>query len=105
MAGYNYENSLLKSRYIQRDGIINNELPDFSLTNGLNFTLRGGGNEWRTLGGFFRVNYNFDERYLFEVNGRYDGTSKFPQSQQWGFFPSASAGWRVSREKFWNIPY
>lgn len=105
MAGYNYENSLLKSRYIQRDGLINNELPDFSLTNGLNFTLRGGGNEWRTLGGFFRVNYNFDERYLFEVNGRYDGTSKFPQSQQWGFFPSASAGWRVSREKFWNIPY
>ncbi len=69
MAGYNYENSLLKSRYIQRDGIINNELPDFSLTNGLNFTMRGGGNEWRTLGGFFRVNYNFDERYLLEVNG------------------------------------
>lgn len=105
MAGYNYENSLLKSRYIQRDGIINNELPDFSLTNGLNFTLRGGGNEWRTLGGFFRVNYNFDERYLLEINGRYDGTSKFPQTQQWGFFPSASAGWRISKEKFWNIPY
>ncbi|MEZ2444544.1 SusC/RagA family TonB-linked outer membrane protein [Chitinophaga sp. RCC_12] len=105
MAGYNYENSLLKSRYIQRDGIINNELPDFSLTNGLNFTMRGGGNEWRTLGGFFRINYNFDERYLLEVNGRYDGTSKFPQTQQWGFFPSASAGWRISKEKFWNIPY
>ncbi|KAA2238390.1 TonB-dependent receptor [Chitinophaga agrisoli] len=105
MAGYNYENSLLKSRYIQRDGIINNELPDFSLTNGLNFTMRGGGNEWRTLGGFFRINYNFDERYLLEVNGRYDGTSKFPQTQQWGFFPSASAGWRVSKEKFWKIPY
>lgn len=105
MAGYNYENSLLKSRYVQRDGIINNELPDFSLTNGLNFTLRGGGNEWRTIGGFFRLNYNYDERYLLEVNGRYDGTSKFPQSQQWGFFPSASAGWRVSKEKFWTLPY
>ncbi len=105
MAGYNYENSLLKSRYIQRDGIINNELPDFSLTNGQNFTLRGGGNEWRTIGGFFRLNYNYDERYLLEINGRYDGTSKFPQNQQWGFFPSASAGWRVSKEKFWTLPY
>ena len=103
MAGYNYENSLLKSRYVQRDGIINTALPDFSLTNGLNYTLRGGGNEWRTIGGFFRLNYNYDERYLLEVNGRYDGTSKFPQTQQWGFFPSASAGWRVSREKFWTI--
>ncbi|WP_298735725.1 TonB-dependent receptor [uncultured Chitinophaga sp.] len=105
MVGYNYENSKLTSRYIQRDGIINNELPDFSLTNGLNFTLRGGGNEWRTIGGFFRLNYVFDERYLLEVNGRYDGTSKFPQHQQWGFFPSASAGWRVSKEKFWTLPY
>jgi len=104
MVGYNYENSLLNSRFIQRDGLINNSLPDFSLTNGLNFTLRGGGNEWRTIGGFFRLNYNFDERYLLEINGRYDGTSKFPQNQQWGFFPSASAGWRVSREKFWTLP-
>lgn len=104
MVGYNYENSLLENRYIQRDGLINNALPDFSLTNGLNFTLRGGGNEWRTIGGFFRLNYNFDERYLLELNGRYDGTSKFPQTQQWGFFPSASAGWRVSREKFWTLP-
>lgn len=105
MAGYNYENSLLKSRFIQRDGIINKELPDFSLTNGLNYMLRGGGNEWRTIGGFFRLNYNYDERYLLEVNGRYDGTSKFPRNQQWGFFPSASAGWRISREKFWKVPY
>ncbi|MRG44793.1 SusC/RagA family TonB-linked outer membrane protein [Chitinophaga sp. SYP-B3965] len=104
MVGYNYENSLLESRFIQRDGLINNALPDFSLINGLNFTLRGGGNEWRTIGGFFRLNYNFDERYLLELNGRYDGTSKFPQNQQWGFFPSASAAWRVSREKFWTLP-
>lgn len=104
MVGYNYEHSLLKSRYIQRDGLINNALPDFGLMNGVNFTLRGGGSEWRTIGGFFRLNYIFDERYLLEVNGRYDGTSKFPQNQQWGFFPSASAGWRVSREKFWTLP-
>jgi TonB-linked SusC/RagA family outer membrane protein len=38
------------------------------------------------------------------VNGRYDGTSKFPEDQQFGFFPSASAGWRISKESFWNVP-
>lgn len=102
LAGYNYEHSLMKSLFIQRDGLINNSLPDFSLLNGLNYTLRGGGNEWTTLGGFFRFNYNYAEKYLLEINGRYDGTSKFPQDQQFGFFPSASVGWRVSRESFWD---
>ncbi|HEY4111266.1 TonB-dependent receptor [Puia sp.] len=104
LVGYNYEHSLLKSNYVQRYGLINPSLPDFSLIDGQAFSLTGGGSEWKTLGGFFRFNYNFDERYLFEVNGRYDGSSKFPTNQQYGFFPSASAGWRVSREKFWNVP-
>lgn len=48
----------------------------------------------------FRVNYSFNERYLLEVNGRYDGTSRFKQDKRWGFFPSASAGWRISEESF-----
>lgn len=103
LVGYNYENSLLTSRFMQRDGLINPALPDFSLMNGQNFLLRGGGNEWTVLGGFFRLNYNFAEKYLLEVNGRYDGSSKFPQSQQFGFFPSASAGWRISDERFWDF--
>ncbi|MCH5347254.1 MAG: TonB-dependent receptor [Muribaculaceae bacterium] len=48
----------------------------------------------------FRVNYSFDNRYLFEVNGRYDGTSRFKKNKRWGFFPSVSAGWRISQEAF-----
>jgi TonB-linked SusC/RagA family outer membrane protein len=55
------------------------------------------------MGGFFRFNYNYDERYLLEINGRYDGSSKFPVDQQFGFFPSASVGWRASREAFWKV--
>ena len=50
----------------------------------------------------FRVNYSFDDRYLFEVNGRYDGTSRFIGNNRWGFFPSVSAGWRISEEAFWE---
>jgi TonB-linked SusC/RagA family outer membrane protein len=51
-------------------------------------------------GAFYRLNYIFDDRYLIEFNGRYDGTSKFPKDDRFGFFPSVSAGWRVSEEDF-----
>lgn len=54
------------------------------------------------MGWFGRVNYNYDEKYLLELSGRYDGSWKFPPGDRWGFFPSASIGWRVSEEKFWK---
>jgi TonB-linked SusC/RagA family outer membrane protein len=51
---------------------------------------------------FGRVNYNFRGKYLFQINGRYDGSSKFAPGNQWAFFPSASIGWRLSEEAFMN---
>jgi TonB-linked SusC/RagA family outer membrane protein len=51
---------------------------------------------------FGRVNYSYDNKYLFEANGRYDGSSKFTGDKRYGFFPSFSAGWRVSQESFWQ---
>lgn len=56
---------------------------------------------WSTLGYFARLNYNYADKYLFEGNIRYDGTSKFAPGKRWGSFPSLSAGWVVSKEKFW----
>lgn len=50
----------------------------------------------------FRVNYSYAGRYLFEANGRYDGTSRFKAGNRWGFFPSVSAGWRMSEESFFT---
>jgi len=47
-----------------------------------------------------RVNYNFNDKYLFTATGRYDGSSHFAAGNQWGFFPSASAAWRISQEDF-----
>lgn len=55
---------------------------------------------WATLGFFARINYSYKDRYLLELNGRYDGSSRFPTTQQWGFFPSGSAAWRISEEAF-----
>ncbi|MBS0027697.1 SusC/RagA family TonB-linked outer membrane protein [Chitinophaga hostae] len=57
---------------------------------------------WSTAGFFGRVNYVFDDRFLLEVNGRYDGSARYAQSKRWGFFPSMSAGWNISSEKFWG---
>jgi len=51
---------------------------------------------------FGRVNYDYDGKYLAEVNGRYDGSSKFTGAKQYSFFPSFSAGWRISKENFWQ---
>lgn len=56
---------------------------------------------------FGRINYSFDDKYLFEANMRYDGSSKFVKGHQWGLFPSFSLGWRISEEKFFSpvTPY
>jgi TonB-linked SusC/RagA family outer membrane protein len=102
LLGYNYEHSKLQTQFVERDNLINNDLPDFSLIDGQNFLLTGGGNEWLTAGGFFRATYNYKSRYLLEVDGRYDGSSKFPGDQQFGFFPSVSGAWHVSEEGFWK---
>jgi len=56
--------------------------------------------EFAMLSYIFRINYIFNDRYLLEVNGRYDGTSRFLKDKRWGFFPSVSAGWRISEESF-----
>jgi len=100
IAGGNLEYDKYNTRYIQRDGLLVNDLADFNLATGLNYRLTGGGYEWSTAGIFYRANYSFKDKYLLELNGRYDGSSKFPKAQAFGFFPSASAGWIVSEEKF-----
>ena len=103
MAGFNYEYQKLVINYMERNGVLKPEISDFNLVNGDSFVLHGGGNAWAVMGLFFRFNYNYKERYLAELNGRYDASSNFPVHSQWGFFPSASAGWRISKEEFWNV--
>lgn len=103
LLGYNFEQSVFKRIQEQRNGLIFPDAEDIGLALGQSITTTGGWEQWNILGGFFRLNYGFKERYLLEVNGRYDGSSKFPRSQQFGFFPSVSAGWRLSNESFWNI--
>ncbi|MDR0796391.1 MAG: TonB-dependent receptor [Tannerella sp.] len=103
LVGYNYEQSIWKEVTMTRNGIVYEDASDINLMLGDNIITAGGYRKWRIAGGFFRMNYNFMERYLLEVNGRYDGSSRFPENQQWAFFPSISAGWRLSEEAFWEV--
>jgi TonB-linked SusC/RagA family outer membrane protein len=100
LIGDNFEQVHYEQLGVSRDGLLIPDLNDFNLTVGENKNISGGGYEWANNGAFTRLNYSFDNKYLLEVNGRYDGSSKFPESKQFGFFPSVSAGWRISEEPF-----
>jgi TonB-linked SusC/RagA family outer membrane protein len=103
MAGYNYEQSTYNRIFVQRNGIIFEDATDLNLALGQGITTGGGYEQWVIRGGFSRLNYSFKDRYLLEVNTRYDGSSKFPSNQHYGFFPSVSAGWRINNESFWKV--
>ena len=70
---------------------------DAGMTNG---TITGNYNEWAMRSYFGRLNLNWDDKYLLEANLRADGSSKFAPGHRWGYFPSVSAGWRISQEHF-----
>lgn len=104
LVGYNYEQQVYKNTYAYNDGLLSPNVDNINLALGLdNKNITGDYSKWRTAGAFFRFNYNYAERYLLEVNGRYDGSSKFPARQRWAFFPSVSAGWRISEEPWFNV--
>jgi len=103
LAGFNYEQSVFQRSSVMRNGLIYADATDLNLALGQNITTNGGYEKWAILGGFYRLNYTYKDRYLLEVNGRYDGSSKFPSDQRYAFFPSVSAGWRLSKESFWHV--
>ncbi|SMC86132.1 SusC/RagA family TonB-linked outer membrane protein [Pedobacter nyackensis] len=103
LAGFNYELSTYKRVGAERNGLIYEDAEDLNLALGQSIAATGGYEQWNISGGFFRFNYAYDKRYLIEINGRYDGSSKFPKNERYAFFPSISAGWRISSEPFWKV--
>lgn len=97
--GFNQELTAFKRIGGTHNNLLSEDLNDFEIGTGL-MQLIGGANTWALRGYFGRLNYNYKGKYLLEVNGRYDGTSKFPNGQRYDFFPSFSAGWRLSEEPF-----
>lgn len=99
MVGFNQESSYYRLFMGQIKGQTAQNVPSFSGGTGekiLNDTYQ----EYAIRSGFARLNYSYNDRYLVEVNGRYDGSSKFPKASRFGFFPSVSLGWRLGQENF-----
>lgn len=99
MAGFNQELTKYKTFWAQRQKMLSQDMPSLGLGTGQQ-TVDENGYEWALRGGFFRLNYIYNDRYLVEVNGRYDGTSRFPGDNRFVFLPSFSGAWRISEEKF-----
>ncbi|WP_247235696.1 TonB-dependent receptor [Telluribacter sp. SYSU D00476] len=100
-AGLNYESKKHHRLYGARRNLLSESLNDMNL--GTGEQLSGGGSyQYALFGAFFRMNYDYSGKYLLEVNGRYDGTSRFGAGSRYGFFPSVSAGWRISEESFFE---
>lgn len=99
VAGFNQELSRSSSFGTSRAGLISPDLPVLSLATGeMNSSQYA--DEVALRGFFGRVNYTYDNKYILEVNGRYDGTSRYPSNGRWGFFPSVSGAWVMSNESF-----
>lgn len=100
-AGYNFERWTQKNVSSTGYELSSPDLDDLSLANTM-FQMGGGQNEYKLSGIFGRINYNYAGRYLLELSGRYDGSSRFASAKRWGWFPSGSVGWRISEEKFFE---
>lgn len=101
MAGYNQETKHTRGFSASRDELISNDLPSMNAATGEKY-VGNSDDSWATRSGFFRVNYSFADRYLLEVNGRYDLSSKFPKDDRSVFSPSFSLGWNLSEESWFK---
>lgn len=101
MVGYNQEKKRTQYYYAGRKDLIDPENPAINQAIG-DMAIDGNMGQWAVNGTFARFNYDYKGRYLLELNGRYDGSSKFKKGHRYQFFPSISAAWRISEEKFFE---
>ncbi len=102
IAGTDVEAYKYGSQRSERRGLLNPQMAEVNLAAGDQFVGSSAGH-WATLGYFGRINYAFKNKLLLEVNGRYDGSSFFPTNARWAFFPSVSAGYTITQEKFMDF--
>lgn len=99
MAGFNQERKQNSWISVQTHDMIAPSAPSFTSATG-KIIPQNSYSDYAIRGAFYRINYNYKDRYLFEANGRYDGSSKFPKDDRFGFFPSFSVGWNIARESW-----
>ncbi|NWJ51688.1 MAG: TonB-dependent receptor [Bacteroidetes bacterium] len=101
LLGYNQDYWYSDSFSAYRQNLISTSVPSIQLGTGVP-TVGEDIKDYATRSVFTRFSYDYDQKYLFEMNGRDDGTSRFPKNDRYGFFPSVSLGWNIAREKFFT---
>lgn len=102
LLGFNQECNIYDYVSAKRDNLISTGIPSLGAATGDNQLVNGVSEDWAVRGVFYRLNYNYGGRYIAEVNGRYDGTSRFPKDDRFAFFPSFALGYVVSEEGFFE---
>lgn len=100
LGGWEYISSNSENFGASRDNFPLQDIEVLSAGSAANMQNFGGATEWKLLSFFGRLNYEYRSKYQFSANLRYDGSSRFTESERWGIFPSFSAGWRVGQESF-----
>ena len=100
LTGYNQESYLYRTLAGSRMYFPTDNLKELNAGSSLNQSTSGTASEWAIQSLFGRITYDYKSKYLLEANARYDGTSRIAPDTRWGFFPSASAAWRISEESF-----
>jgi TonB-linked SusC/RagA family outer membrane protein len=100
LLGFDEEYNRMDAFDARKDDILGDDVI-YILDAGTNMVaIDGSGTDDALRSYFGRINYDFKNKYLFEANARYDGSSRFSSNNRWGFFPSFSAGWRILEEPF-----
>ncbi|WP_035464447.1 SusC/RagA family TonB-linked outer membrane protein [Algoriphagus vanfongensis] len=101
LAGYNQQSYTYSTIQSERRVLISSSLPYIGLTTGDAF-ITPSYSSYATRSVFGRANYSFKNKYILELNGRYDGSSRFPSTSRWGFFPSIAGSWLMMDEDFFS---
>jgi len=102
LAGFSTEKFTTGGVNATRLNLISEDFPYLNTGDAIGQSLSGGINEFNMASVYSRLNYDYKEKYLLELNGRFDASSRFIEENWWELFPSVSAGWRISKEDWWS---
>ncbi|MCU4164015.1 SusC/RagA family TonB-linked outer membrane protein [Carboxylicivirga caseinilyticus] len=102
---HEYKEGTWKQNTGYRDGFLTNDIMDLNAGDESTSVASGGSNSWAMESYLFRLNYNYNEKYILQGSVRGDGSSNFGANNRWGFFPAGSVAWRISKENWFNVPF
>lgn len=102
LGGFSTEDFRTSNVNTFRQNLLSPDRPYLDSGDPLGQTMSGGESRFSMVSVYSRIAYNYNEKYLLELNGRWDASSRFRSDYRWQLFPSASVGWRISEENFWS---